>query len=150
MKWRIGQKRPGAALPGRESSYLGCEDGGSCRYRRVWPLLGFLVLSALTVWNANAQSPETFILRGKMTTPRRAHTATLLKDGRVLIAGGFAYRDPNGTRPTSLASAELYDPSTGTFSPTGSMTTGRASQTATLLPDGRVLIVGGVQLNESD
>jgi Galactose oxidase, central domain len=113
------------------------------------PLLGFLVLATF-VWNANAQTPETFVLTGNMTTPRQYHTATLLRDGRVLIAGGFAYLDPNSTRPTVLATTELYDPSTGTFSPTGTMTTGRASQTAALLPDGRVLIAGGFQYNASD
>jgi hypothetical protein len=72
-----------------------------------------------------------------MTVPRAAHSATRLPDGRVLIAGGFD--DQEGTE----ASAELFDPATGTFSPTGSMTTARLSHSATLLRDGRVLIVGG-------
>jgi hypothetical protein len=79
----------------------------------------------------------TFSRSGSMATPREAHTATRLADGRVLIAGGADYQ------ARAVASAELYDPKTGSFSPTGSMTTARAFQTATLLSDGRVLIAGG-------
>jgi len=104
-------------------------------------LLGFLVISALQVWNSIAQTPETFVPTGSMATPCLYHTATLLKDGRVLIAGGDYAPNPSGL-PT-LATAELYDPSTGEFSITGSMTTPRELHTATLLPDGRVLITGG-------
>jgi hypothetical protein len=71
-----------------------------------------------------------------MAAARFQPTATALPDGRVLIAGG-----DNGSK--GLASAELYDPATGKFSPTGSMGTAREYQTATLLSDGRVLIAGG-------
>jgi hypothetical protein len=86
----------------------------------------------------------TFGPTGSMTTARAGHTAALLANGRVLITGGH---DPDLSNATGslvvFASAELYDPATGTFGPTGSMTTARVAHTATLLADGRVLIAGG-------
>src|SRR5688572_15927297 len=79
---------------------------------------------------------NTFIAISDMNGPRDGHTATLLPNGKVLIAGGW-----NQTGRT--ATAELYDPQTRTFSYTGSMSTPRQGMTATLLKDGRVLIAGG-------
>jgi hypothetical protein len=87
-----------------------------------------------------------FSSTGSLSAPRENHTATLIADGRVLIAGG----DPSGGGDqTPLASAEIYDPKSGTFSPTGSLTTARKRAGAALLGDGRVLIVDGqdAQLN---
>lgn len=82
---------------------------------------------------------KTFSVTGVMHDARQAHTATLLNTGKVLIAGGF-----DSGSSLILASAELYDPATKTFLPTkGSMTEARLWHSATLLPDGTVLIAGG-------
>ncbi|MFN8620853.1 MAG: kelch repeat-containing protein [Chloroflexota bacterium] len=83
---------------------------------------------------------DTFVPTGSMTQARERHTATLLEDGRVLIVGGEDVRD--GT-VAGLGTAELYDPSTGTFSPTRTLAGPRAGHTATRLEDGSVLVVGG-------
>lgn len=80
----------------------------------------------------------TYTLTASMNTPRMCETVTPLKDGEVLVAGGY---DNEGN---VLASAELYDTGKGMFTPTGSMHTARVEQTATLLGDGRVLITGGL------
>jgi hypothetical protein len=86
---------------------------------------------------------QTFTNTGAMSTPRIQHTAVLIShcgcaaDGKVLVAGGY---DNQGN---VLASAELYDPATQTFSATGNMQSPRFRHTATLLNDGTVLIAGG-------
>jgi hypothetical protein len=76
----------------------------------------------------------TFMPAASLIAKREKHTATLLQDGTVLIAGGTS---------DIPASAELYDPSTGNFTPSGFLATLRDSHTATLLPNGQVLIAGG-------
>lgn len=89
--------------------------------------------------SAEIFDPKTgrFAPTGKMTLPRSAHIAVLLENGKVLLAGGV------GTGWTFLSDAEIYDPSTETFTKTGNMTTARESHTAILLKDGKVLITGG-------
>ena len=78
----------------------------------------------------------TWTATGSLATARDCHTATLLPNGKVLVAGGY---DSSGY----LASAELYDPASGTWTATGSLATARDDHTATLLPNGKVLVAGG-------
>ena len=82
---------------------------------------------------------ETWTATGALAEARAGHSATLLRDGRVLVAGGAI--DPDGEMV--LDSAELYDPVTGTWSGTGTMSVPRFAP-AVVLPDGRVLVAGGI------
>jgi hypothetical protein len=96
-------------------------------------------------------SDASFSETGDMSSSRVSHTATLLTGGEVLIAGGAVSntqcdRGFGTSTFQSVASAELFNP-TGTFTPTGSMSTPRAAHTATLLGNGKVLVVGGVDAN---
>jgi ribosomal protein S10 len=79
---------------------------------------------------------------GNMQTARSDHTATLLPTGKVLVAGGDQFDSATYTS-TSLASAEVYDPAAGIWTATGSMNVARDGFTATLLPNGTVLVAGG-------
>src|SRR4051812_30879090 len=90
--------------------------------------------------SASGQIEGGFVATGNMTVVRRDHTATLLSDGRVLIAGGFGAGDYAAIRQPT---AEIYDPFTGSFTATGNMNSARGGHTSTLLKNGLVLIAGG-------
>lgn len=84
---------------------------------------------------------QTWSGTGSLGTARSSHTATLLQDGTVMVAGG------NATSATpfsaTLANVEIFDPETGTWSASGSLSVSRSSHGATRLVDGRVAVIGG-------
>jgi len=118
---------------------VGCGGVGTAPSPSVSPF----ATAASPVTSAATTTPGRFRPTANMSVARAAHTATLLPDGKVLIAGGFS-ATANLGQGDPLASAELYDPATSTFTPTGNMTSPRARHTATLLGNGKVLVAGGV------
>jgi hypothetical protein len=104
-----------------------------------------LVAGGTDSLNAELYDPATgvTVATSPMNVPRYGHTATLLRDGRVLVAGGYNHE---GLPDSScLGSAELYDPATGLWTPTAPLKFPRACHTMTLLPNGKVLVAGGVR-----
>lgn len=91
-----------------------------------------------------------FMPTGSMHAARAFHTAALRNDGTVLVAGGAALASAEddsaqaGFLPESTTTAELFDPASGSFIPTSDMANARARHAAILLPDGRVLVTGGI------
>jgi Kelch motif protein len=136
------------------------------------------VLCALAPLAGSTQAQGIWIPTGSLQFEQRDHSATLLADGRVLIIGPYSielydpatrtFRAITGTvnrdgRPVRLqdgkvlvvggspvpSSAVLFDPLTETFSPTGGLNEGRVGPTVTLLPDGRVLVAGGLDASRN-
>src|SRR5262245_6388002 len=101
--------------------------------------LSSILLCIVLLARPCAAAPGEWDYTGSLNNARYLHTATLLADGKVLVAGG---RIPDA----SLTSAELYDPATGKWTPTASLTTGRYLHAETLLPDRRVMVTGGNSL----
>lgn len=85
---------------------------------------------------------NTWSVAGTLPTPRYGHTATLMPSGKVLVVGGTNGLGPDHVR--WLASAEIFDPRTNTWSFAGTLAFARRYHTATLLPSGKVLVVGGM------
>ena len=99
-------------------------------------------INGVSIKNAELYNPSTgtFTATGNMTATREEHTAVLLTNGSVLVSGG---NKKTLTTQTPLASAELYNPATGTWSATGGMSSARAGHTSTVLTSGHVLNAGG-------
>ncbi len=94
-----------------------------------------LIFSTAEIYNPQT---GTFTATGPMTIGRTQHTANILPDGRVLMAGGYSSQNQY------LSSAETFDPQAGTFTAvSSSMSTPRFQHTATALSDGRILLAGG-------
>src|SRR4051794_7545078 len=113
----------------------------ACARRLPHPAFLLLSLWVLTVigvgFPTSAEGAAgAFSPTASMAVERQLHTATLLANGQVLVAGG---EGNSGT----LQSAEVYDPATGSWSTTGNLNAARSAHSATLLPNGKVLIAGG-------
>ena len=88
-------------------------------------------------------STGTWTAVGEMTIPRSFHTTMLLAGGKVLATGGRIHTGPDYSDLKAIADADLYDPATGKWSATGTMTISRTDHSASLLPNGHVLVAGG-------
>lgn len=92
------------------------------------------------------QSPSALVPVTGMTQARTGHTMTKLPNGKILIIGGsdhFTLASTSTFLPNPTATAEIYDPATGTFTPTDTMKWARSGHAAILLPNGQVMVVGG-------
>ena len=92
-------------------------------------------------YNTNGYFSYTTYPTGNMTVPRFDQTATLLTNGQVMLAGGY---NACATTCTSDSTTEIFNPYAGSFTTSQSLSTGRSGHTATLLTDGAVLLVGGI------
>jgi hypothetical protein len=144
LKIRAAKKEESAAQFRLIAKFQSTLKGTSMKTTLTFLLLflGLLGCSIATQdrFSSLKAADKTGVLRptGALNEVRSSHTATLLADGKVLIAGGMKSEDDFS------ASAELYDPATGNFSATKTnMISRRVGHTATRLPDGKILLVGG-------
>ena len=128
-----GERTP--SLVSQTSALLG---NGKVLFVGGWD--GTAFMNSAELWDPLTGSSST---ADNLIAPRVVPTATLLADGRVLVIGG--YGEVSGSFGP-LASAEIYDPSSVTWSGAGEMSTSRVGYTATVLSDGRVLVAGGASV----
>jgi N-acetylneuraminic acid mutarotase len=115
------------------------------RIKKFLATAGFVGAAVGTAALPSAAAPPTWTSAGNMAIGRIGNLATPLADGRVLVTGGQSPASGNGGYDTKLA--EIYNPSTNTWSTTGSTTNGRVENVASRLADGRVLLTGGENAN---
>ena len=138
-----------ALAPRSEGAWPGFEETGSLSQARAYHTATLLPNGKVLVaggldGGASAElydpASRTWTTTGSLATGRSRHTATLLPNGKVLVAAGYNGEYYFGN---ALASAELYDPASGTWTATHSLANTHSSHTATLLPNGNVLVVSG-------
>ena len=131
--------QPAASSPRAIFTRPPCCPTARCSSREVITYNGsnFVILASAELYDP---ATGTWTPTGSLNDARYWQTATLLTNGQVLVAGGA---NNNASNNGVLASAELYDPATGTWTPTASMGIARYNPTATLLPNGKVLVAAG-------
>lgn len=105
-------------------------------------LVGGFSSAALATTAIFDPSTNTWTAGPSMTTARYLHTATLLRDGRVLVVGGYKY--VSSTSYSTTPTVEIFDPATNLWTVATPIPSARRNHAATLLPDGTVLVSGGV------
>ena len=111
-----------------------------CRRPFFWSVCMGFSLAVFQLGAVRSLWAQTFSATGSLGTARTSHTANLLGNGKVLVAGG---RADTGSGNNQVNSAELYDSAAGTFAATGSMGAARGSHRSVVLTNGKVLVTGG-------
>src|SRR5712691_6023296 len=148
IAWLRTAQSPAASVPGTWSPAPAMGFGRGYHTATLLPNGKVLVVggsqSNHMLANAELYDPRTrkWGPAGTLTMPRSLHTATLLNNGKVLVVGGSPIEP---MYLGSLATAELYDPQTNSWATAASMHTPRSYHTATLLADGRVMVIGGIE-----
>jgi len=134
----VGELSTGRA----ESVVVALPDGRALTFGGIVNASSFLLSTLVEEWDPVALA---WSARGNLGSNRFRHTATLLGDGRILVAGGVATGGPIDGRD-----AEIWVRGVGAVSPANEMLIRRAAHTATTFPDGRVLLIGGYDLGTGD